>query len=80
VLRLSEEAVEFAASGVEGTLFFFRAVVNKRAAVLMDHVAEKSVCNHFSKRRIVVEVADDLAAQQPEVVYMFTDSLRRKTG
>ena len=48
MLRLSEEAVEFAASGVEGSLFLFRAVVNERAAVLMDHVAEKSVSNHLS--------------------------------
>ena len=48
VLRLSEEAVEFAASGVEGTLFLFRAVVNERAAVLMDHVAEKSISSYLS--------------------------------
>ena len=35
---LSEEAVEFAAGGVEGALLIFRAVVNERSAVLMDHV------------------------------------------
>ena len=46
-LRLSEEAVEFAAGGVERALFLFRAVVDERAAVLVDHVAEKSVSSHF---------------------------------
>ena len=48
MLRLSEEAVEFAASRIEGTLLLVRAVVNERAAVLMDHVAEKSVSSHLS--------------------------------
>jgi MFS family permease len=46
-LRLSEEAVEFATSGVEGALLLLRAVVDQRAAVLVDHVAEKSVSRHF---------------------------------
>ena len=46
-LRLSEEAVEFATSGVERALLLFRAVVDQRAAVLVDHVAEKSVSRHF---------------------------------
>jgi hypothetical protein len=41
VLGLSEEAVELAAGGVEGALLVFPAVVDQRAAVLMDHVADK---------------------------------------
>jgi hypothetical protein len=37
---LSEEATEFAADGVEETLFL-RTVVKKRATLLVDHVTEK---------------------------------------
>jgi hypothetical protein len=40
-LGLSEEAVELPARGVEGTLLVFPAVVNERAAVLVDHVAKE---------------------------------------
>ena len=47
-LGLSEEAVELAASGVEGTLFFVRAVIYERAAVLVDYLAEKSVPSQLS--------------------------------
>jgi hypothetical protein len=36
-LALSEEAVEFTAGGVEGALVVFRAIMNERSAVLMDH-------------------------------------------
>ncbi len=43
--------VEFAAGGVEGTLFLLRAVMNEWAAVLLDHTAEKAVYSHFSERR-----------------------------
>jgi hypothetical protein len=46
--------VEFAAGGVEGTLFLLRAVMNERAAVLVDHTAEKAVHSHFSERKVVV--------------------------
>jgi hypothetical protein len=42
--------------------------VDERAAVVVDGVAEKAVGGNFSERRIVVEVANDLAAEAPEVV------------
>ncbi|MGD1094198.1 MAG: hypothetical protein ABSB35_19705 [Bryobacteraceae bacterium] len=48
MLRLSEEAVEFAASGIKGTLFLVRAVMNECTSVLVDHVAEKSVSSQLS--------------------------------
>jgi hypothetical protein len=51
---LSEEAVEFAAGGVEGTLLLLRAVMNERTAVVSDPVAEESVHRRFSERRVVV--------------------------
>ena len=40
-LGLSEETVKLAAGGIERTLLVFPAVVDQRAAVLMDHVADK---------------------------------------
>ena len=62
--------MEFAAGGVEGALVFFRAVVNERATVVVDRVAEKLLSSLLSERGVVVEVADDLSAQQPEIVYV----------
>ena len=40
-LGLSEETVKLAAGGVEGALLVFPAVVDQRAAILMDHVADE---------------------------------------
>jgi hypothetical protein len=40
--------VEFAASGVERALLLFRVVVDQRATVLVDHVAEKSLSSLFT--------------------------------
>ena len=76
---LSEESVEFAASGVEGALIFFRAVVNQRTTVVLDGVAEKFLGRLLSERRVVVEVADDLSSQQPKIVHVTANGLGRKT-
>ena len=57
---LSEESVEFAASGVEGSLLVFPAVVYQWAAVLVDHIADQLFRSDFSQRRVFVQVADDL--------------------
>jgi hypothetical protein len=43
---LTEEAVESAAGGVEGTLFLLGAVMKEWAAVLVDHLAEKVFRSH----------------------------------
>jgi hypothetical protein len=51
---LSEEAVEFAAGGIEGALLLLRAGVNERATVLVDQVTEKAVSRLLSQRRVVV--------------------------
>ena len=40
-LGLSEEAVELAAGGVEGALLVFPAVVDQRAAVLVDYITDE---------------------------------------
>ena len=38
---MSEKAVALPAGGVEGALLVFPAVVDERAAVLVDHIADK---------------------------------------
>jgi hypothetical protein len=78
-LKLTEEAVEFAASGVERALLLFRAVVDQRATVLVDGVAKKSVSSHLSEIRVIVEVADDFSTQRPEVVHVPANGLRGKS-
>ena len=45
---MGEEAVEFAASGVEGTLLVFGAVMNERAAALVDRVSHEPFCGELS--------------------------------
>ena len=62
-LGLNEEAVELAAGGVEGALLVFPAVVDQRAAVLMDHVADKLCRRSLSQSRLFVHVADNLPAE-----------------
>ena len=78
-LKLTEEAVELAASGVERALLVLRAVVDERAAVLVDGVAKKSVSSHLSEGRVVVEVADDFSTQTPEVVHVPANGLQGKS-
>jgi 3-oxoacyl-[acyl-carrier protein] reductase len=79
-LRLSEEAVEFAAGGIEGTLLVFRTVMNERAAVLVDRIAEQPVRRPLSERRVEVQVPDDFSTQQPKIVHMAANGLRGKSG
>ena len=71
--RLGKEPVEFVAGGVERALRLFGTVVDGGAAVFMDGAAEKTVGRHFSQRRVVVQVADDLPAQAPEIVHMLAN-------
>src|SRR5271156_3617818 len=79
-LGLSEEAVELAAGGVEGALLVFRAVVDQRATIFMDNVADKLFRGYFSQARLFVHVADDLPAEQPHVVDMVLDGFFRQAG
>jgi hypothetical protein len=79
-LGLSEEAVELAAGGVEGALLVFRAVVDQRPAVLIDHVANKLFRGALSQTRLFVHVADDLSAEKPHIVDVVLDGPFRQTG
>ena len=75
---LSQEAVEFRAGRVEGALLLVRAIVNQRAAVLMDPISEQTLNADFSQRRDLIEVPDDLSTEQPKVVHVSANGLAGK--
>jgi hypothetical protein len=54
-LRLTEEAVEFAAGRIEGVLLLFRAVVDQWAAVGLNRLAKDSLRSNLAIVRIVRE-------------------------
>jgi hypothetical protein len=72
---MRKETVQLAASGVHGLLLFFRAVVYRRSPAFMDSVPKEPFRSSLSERGIVVQVADDLSAQRPEVVDVLVDGL-----
>jgi hypothetical protein len=72
--------VEFAAGGIKGGLRFFPAVVNQRAAILMDHIADKLFRGDLSQGRVFVEVSYDLAAEQPHIIDVVLDGSLRQAG
>jgi len=61
-------AVELATGRVEGALLVFPGVVDERAAVLVDHIADKLLGGNFPQRWVFVHVANDLSAEQPHVI------------
>lgn len=68
---VNKEAMEFAAGRVERSLLFLRAVMNQWAAVRIDRSMQNPIYWPLSQRRILVEIADDLPAQHPQVVHVF---------
>jgi len=68
--------MELAAGGVDRSLLFLRAVLYGRSSEGMDRLPEEPFRSLLSARGIVMQVADDLAAQRPEVVYVLADGLR----
>ena len=62
-LGLNEEAVELATGGVERALLVFPAVVDQRATVLVDHIADELFRRKLSQRRVIVHLPDDLSAK-----------------
>ena len=67
-LGLSEEAVELPASGIEGALLVFPAVMDQRSTVLVDDIADELFGGNLPQRGVFVEVANDLTAENPEVI------------
>lgn len=70
----------FAAGGIEETLLVFRAVMDERAAILVDRIAQQPVRGSLSERRVVVQVPDDFSIQQPKIVPMAAQGNVAKTG
>jgi hypothetical protein len=54
-------------------LLIFPAVVWEGSAVF-DHLGKDQVHRSLSQRRVVVEIADELAAEYPQVVNVFSGS------
>src|SRR5664279_5467067 len=77
-LGLIEEAVEFAAGGIEGALLLFRAVVYQWAAVGPNHITNKFLGRDLSESRGVVQIANDFSTQQPEIVHVPANGRRGK--
>ena len=75
--RRGEEPPEFPASGIEGSLLIFAAIIEERAAVF-DHFQKVLFDRSLSQGQVVVQVADELPAQCPHVIDMFLDRLRRQ--
>ena len=73
-MPLDEELPELSAGGIKGSLLMFPAVVQKGSAVF-DHLGKDLVHRPSSQRRVVVEIADELAAEYPHVVNVFLDRL-----
>ena len=72
--------MQLAAGRVEGTLLLVRAIVDGRAAQFVDGLPEEPLGGELAERPIVMEVADDLAAEAPEVVHVAADRFRREAG
>ena len=77
-LGLSEKAVELPASGVEGSLFVFPAIVDQCSAVRVDHHGDQTFRSDLPQRRIFIQVSDDLSSENPEVVDVSLDGLFRQ--
>jgi hypothetical protein len=77
---VSEETVKSAAGRVERALFFFRAAMNQRAAVSMDHLVQNLVHSQLSQGRVFREATGDLPAQYPQIVDVFLNGFGRQTG
>ena len=58
------------AGGVEGALLFLRVAWNQRPTVFMDVVSEHTLDRRSSQRRGLIQISNDLAAQQPKIVHV----------
>ena len=76
-MPLDEEPPEFSAGGIKRSLLIFPAVVQKGSAVF-DLLGKDLVHRPPSQRRVVVEIADELAAEHPHVVNVLLDGLGRQ--
>jgi hypothetical protein len=70
---LTEESVKLLASGIEGTLLVLLGFhgVEQRTTFVIDSVTENLLDAFPSKRRVCVQVPNDLSSQRPQVVNVF---------
>ena len=75
MLCLIEEAVKLPAAGVEGSLLVFPAIWNEWASDLMNRLADEMFHRDISLRSVFVQIADDLPAENPQIVNVFLNLL-----
>ena len=78
---LTEEASEFAAGRVQGALRFLGiAAMDERPALIVYEIEEYPLDRFLSQRRVFIEIANDLSAQNPQVIDVFANGLPGKAG
>ena len=78
-VAIFEETMELAAGRVEGALLIFgRAAGDERSALVIEGCAHHPVDRLFSKPRALMQVQDELAAEEPQVVTMLTQGFARQ--
>src|SRR6266851_9458569 len=73
--RLTEEPVEFPAGGLEGALLVLGITGMKQWPPILNRIDEQPFHRDLSQRRGVVEVPDEISAQEPQVIDMLTNGL-----
>ena len=77
-VAIFEETMELAAGQVEGALLIFaRAAGDERSALVIEGCAHDLVDRLLSKPRALMQVQDELAAEEPQVVTMLTQGFAR---
>ena len=73
--------MESAAGGVKGALLLFgSAVMNERPAVAVNSLGEDAKYGALAQGRSVMEIADDLPAEDPQIVDMAAHCLGSQAG
>ena len=72
--------MKFAAGGIEGGLLLLRSVVDEGTAVFADDMGQVAFDGSLSERRIVVQIADDLAAQEPDMIHVSLNGFGSEAG
>ena len=77
-VAIFEEAIELAAGQIEGALLIFgRAAGDERSALVIEGCAYDLADRLLAKLRDLMQVRDELAAEEPQVVAMLTQGFAR---
>lgn len=77
---MSKESVKLFAGRVYRPLLFLRAVMDRWPPIFVDRITKKPLSRPLSQRGVVVQIADDLAAQRPKIVDVLAYGLGRQSG